>query len=365
MHLRRSGMIDKLKKFWSTQDTLEKTLFWVIMALCLVVGIFSTALSAYERVGMVSVIVGTVCCVLFIVLSIFAYNTRLYAPCHLVMCAIVCMFLQPMLFFACGGFSSAMPLYFIAGILLLSLGPSGLAKRILFVLSLTVFLATFLVASLYPQVVVPISHEMIFVDMAVSLVVLGFGVFALGSYVLRAYEREVVEKKNLVAKLDFLAKHDSLTGLKNRRHLLDYLGNIVWMQRSGYYIVMYRINNIEQLRGTYGPFFCDGIICDVGRLIGQMELLGGGECVAYFGNHDFVHVMQSESEAETLTRAERFRDEVTHLSWAEHPDVHITVSGIVAACNGHGFTNTTQLLQTVYGQLSHFNVTDKDTIRKI
>lgn len=358
-------MIDKLKKFWSAQDTLEKTLFWVIMALCSVVGVCSTILSAYERVGMASVIVGSVCCVLFVVLSIFAYNTHLYASCHLVMCGIVCMFLQPMLFFACGGFASAMPLYFVAGILLLSLGPTGLAKRILFVLSLSVFLATFLIASLYPQVVNPISHEMIFVDMTVSLVVLGLGVFALGSYVLRAYEREVVEKKNLVSKLDFLANHDSLTGLSNRRHLLDYLGNIVWMQRNGYYIVMYRINDMDQLRETYGPFFCDGIICDVGRLIGQMELLGGGECVAYFGNHDFVHVMQVESEAEALTRAEKFREDVTHLSWAEHPDINVTVSGIVAACNSHGFTNTTQLLQTVYGQLSHFNATDKNTIRKI
>ena len=358
-------MIERLKKFWKDQDSLEKTLFWVIMALCFVVGIFSTILSAYERIGVVSVVVGTVCCILFLVLSVFAYKTHLYAPSHLVMCAIVCMFLQPMLFFACGGFSSAMPLYFIAGILLLSLGPSGIAKRVLFVLSLCVYIATFLVASFYPHVVTPISPDMEVVDMTVSRVVLGLGVFALGSYVLRSYENELVEKKNLVAKLDYLAKHDSLTGLCNRRHLLDYLGNIVWLERNGYYIAMYRVNNIEQIREMHGPFFCDSVICDVGRLIGQMGLVGGGECVAYFGNHDFVHVMQADSEIEALARAEKFRDEVTHLSWAEHPEVNVTVSGIVTACSGRGYSNTTQLLQAVYGQLSHFNAIDKNTIRKI
>ena len=358
-------MIKRLKKFWSEQDSLEKTLFWVIMVLCIVVGFLSTVLSAYERVGLASVVVGTSCCILFVVLSTFAYKTRLYAPCHLVMCGVLCMFLQPMLFFSCGGFSSAMPLYFVAGILLLSLGPSGLAKNILFVLSLIVFLLTFYVANAYPQTVTQISPDMEVVDMAVSLVVLGSGVFALGSYLLGAYEKELVENKNLVGKLDFLAKHDSLTGLCNRRYLLDYLGNIVWLERNGYYIAMYRVNNIEQIRETHGPFFCDSVICDVGRLIGQMGLVGGGECVAYFGNHDFVHVMQADSEIEVLSRAEKFRDEVTHLSWEEHPEVGVTVSGIVTACSGHGYSNTTQLLQAVYGQLSHFNAIDKNTIRKI
>lgn len=356
-------MIEKFLNLLKYQDSLEKTLFWLITALSLLVGILSTFLSLYEDVGVASVVAGFGCCVIFVVLGIFAYRTQMYTSCYLVMCGLICLFLEPLLFFVSGGFMSAMSLYFLAGIIMLSLSPAGRAKNILFVLSMAVFTLSFIVSEFFPNLVTLMSPKLVSLDVIVSFLILGCGVFALGSHILKAYNQELLNNKNLVAKLDFLSKHDSLTRLYNRRYLIDYLGNFIWQHREGFYIAMFRIDKYAEIQNDYGPFFGDVVVCDVARLASQNEVQNKGECVSHFGGPNIVHVMHASSEFDALERAECFRKEVAQLNWEEHPDLRVTVRGVVSACDGEKFTDTTQLLQIVYGLLSKSRQTEDDQIR--
>lgn len=358
-------MIKKFLEMLKYQDSLDKTLFWFITPLCLLVGCLSTILSYYEGVGLASVIAGIGCCAIFVTLGIFAYRTQMYTSCYLVMCGLVCLFLQPLLFFVSGGFTSAMSLYFLSGIIMLSLSPAGRAKNILFVLAMTVFTLSFVVSYYFPNLVTTMPVKLMFLDVVVSFFLLGCGVFALGCRMLMAYNQELLNNKNLVSKLDFLSKHDSLTRLYNRRHLIDYLGNFVWQQREGFYIAMFRIDRFSEIQNENGPFFGDVVICDVAHLAGQCENTSRGECVAHFGGPDFVHVMNAKSELEALDRAEAFRKEVSMLTWDEHPELHVTVRGVVSTCGGEKFTDTTHLLQVVYGLLFQFSQTQRNQIRSV
>ena len=41
--------------------------------------------------------------------------------------------------------------------------------------------------------------------------------------------------------------HDSLTGLYNRRHLLNYLENSIWARRNDFYLAMLDIDDFKKI----------------------------------------------------------------------------------------------------------------------
>lgn len=338
-------MIKFLKNFWGAQDTLERKMFWSILVVVIVVATCSAIFTIYEGLNFSASLASLGCAVLCFVIAFVAVKTALYNQCYLVMCCALSCFLMPMLFLFCGGITSGMPLYCITSLALIAFAVRGRAKNISFTISLLVQAATIYMSWKNPDILyTTLDRDGAFLDILVTHILTGITLFAVGSFSLMAYVQEREKSENLVAKLDYLAVRDSLTGLYNRRYLLKFLDETVWKHRNDYFIAMFDMDNFKQINSKYGHTFGDKVICTIGALIQKYGDESAGECVARFGCEKFIYLIDAGSEVEAYAKVESIRKAVRQISFEEHQELQLTISGGLLPCNAKSVVNTKQLL---------------------
>ena len=338
-------MIKFLKNFWGAQDTLERKMFWSILVVVTVVAICSAIFTIYEGLNFSASLASLGCALLCFIIAFVAVRTSLYNQCYLVMCCALSCFLMPMLFLFCGGITSGMPLYCITSLALIAFAVRGRAKNISFTVSLLVQ-ATIIYLSWKNPDMLYTTHDRdgAFLDILVTHILTGITLFAVGSFSLMSYVQEREKSEKLVAKLDYLSVRDSLTGLYNRRYLLKFLDDTVWKHRNDYFIAMFDLDNFKQINGTYGHSFGDKVICAVGKLIQNSEDETSGEIVTRFGCEKFIYLINAGSEVEAYAKVESIRKAVRQITFEEHQELQLTISGGLLPCNAKTIADTKQLL---------------------
>ena len=345
VYLNIAFMIKLLKNFWGEQDTLERKMFWSILVVVTVVAICSAAFTIYEGLNFAASLASLGCALLCFVIAFVAVKTELYNQCYLVMCCALSCFLLPMLFLFCGGITSGMPLYCITSLSLIAFAVRGRAKNISFIVSLLIQAITIYMSWKKPDLLyTTLDRDGAFLDILVTHILTGITLFAVGSFSLMAYVQEREKSEKLVARLDYLAVRDSLTGLYNRRYLLKFLDERVWKHRNEYFIAMFDLDNFKQINNKYGHDFGDNVICTVGKLIQKSEDETSGEIVTRFGCEKFIYLINATSEVEAYSKVEAIRKAVRQITFEEHQELQLTISGGLLPCNVKTIADTKQLL---------------------
>ena len=338
-------MIKLLKNFWGAQDTLERKMFWSILVVVTVVATCSTVFTFFEDFNVSASLASLGCTILCFIIAFVAVKTSLYNQCYLVMCCTLTCFLMPLLFLFCGGITSGMPLYCITSLALIAFAVRGRAKNIAFTISLLIQAATIYLSWKNPDtVLVTLDRDASFLDILVTHLLTGFTLFAVGSFSLMAYVQEREKTEKLVARLDYLAVRDSLSGLYNRRYLLKFIEERVWRHRNDYFIAMFDLDNFKQINNKYGHDFGDKVICAVGELIQKYGDESAGECVARYGCEKFIYLISAGSEVEAFSKVESIRKAVRQIPFEEHQELQLTISGGLLPCNAKSVIDVKQLL---------------------
>ena len=338
-------MIKFLKKFWGEQDTLERKMFWSILVVVTIVAICSAVFTIYEGLNLAASFASLGCALLCFIIAFVAVRTELYNQCYLVMCCTLSCFLLPMLFLFCGGITSGMPLYCITSLALIAFAVRGLAKNIAFIVSLLIQATTIYMCWENPDLLyTTLDRDGAFLDILVTHILTGITLFAVGSFSLIAYVQEREKSEKLVARLDYLAVRDSLSGLYNRRYLLKFLEERVWKHRNDYFIAMFDLDNFKQINKKYGNNFGDKVICDIGALIQKVGDESAGECVARYGCEKFIYLINAGSEVEAYSKVESIRKSVRQISFEEHQELQLTISGGLLPCSAKSVADINQLL---------------------
>lgn len=338
-------MIKFLKNFWGAQDTLERKMFWSILVVVTVVAICSAIFTIYEGLNFSASLASLGCALLCFIIAFVAVRTSLYNQCYLVMCCALSCFLMPMLFLFCGGITSGMPLYCITSLALIAFAVRGRAKNISFIISLLIQAATIYMSWKNPDILyTTLDRDGAFLDILVTHILTSITLFAVGSFSLMAYVQEREKSEKLVARLDYLAVRDSLTGLYNRRYLLKFLDERVWKHRNDYFIAMFDLDNFKQVNTKYDHKFGDKIICAVSELIQKVSDEIAGECVARYGCEKFIYLISAGSEVEAYSKVESIRKAVRQIRLDEHPELQLTISGGLLPCSAKSVADVNQLL---------------------
>ena len=338
-------MIKLLKNFWGAQDTLERKMFWSILVVVTVVATCSAIFTIYEGLNFSASLASLGCALLCFVIAFVAVRTALYNQCYLVMCCALSCFLLPMLFLFCGGITSGMPLYCITSLALIAFAVRGRAKTISFIVSLLIQAFTIYMSWKKPDLLyTTLDRDGAFLDILVTHILTGITLFAVGSFSLMSYVQEREKSEKLVARLDYLSVRDSLTGLYNRRYLLKFLDETVWKHRNEYFIAMFDLDNFKQINSKYGHSFGDSVICAVGKLIQKYEDETSGEIATRFGCEKFIYLINAGSEVEAYSKVESIRKAVRQITFEEHQELQLTISGGLLPCNVKTIADTKQLL---------------------
>ena len=123
----------------------------------------------------------------------------------------------------------------------------------------------------------------------------------------------VLIKKNINEKkqkeeLIYIANHDPLTGLNNRRRLWEYLHfceNQKKEMGTNYVISIFDIDNFKRVNDKYGHSCGDFILVEISRLI--KENLGQNVKIGRWGGEEFLLLYKAYSDEKAIEEIEKLR----------------------------------------------------------
>jgi diguanylate cyclase (GGDEF)-like protein len=153
-----------------------------------------------------------------------------------------------------------------------------------------------------------------------------------------AAELEITNKelKELNAKLEFMAWHDQLTGLPNRRYMRDRLKNEeARSSRNGkpFALVMGDIDDFKHVNDTYGHEAGDGVLRHIAQII--TSSLRHQDTVSRWGGEEFLLLLPETDTKGAVVISEKIRSRVEAEQYDnEGIPLHITITLGVSGYDG-------------------------------
>lgn len=344
-------MIEKIKKFIFGHEKMEEVLFWGVLILVGSAALVSSIFTATENIDIKATVFCAICCLLYASIGIVAKITHRYSECYFAQALATNTVSLAPLFFFCGGFNSGMILYCMVGIFVACLHQKPRQRNFLVLLSIAVFEAVFFIAHFHPEYSTPVDAKSAFIDIVVSFFLMSLTIFVVTSYLLRIYQDEREKKEKLIIQLDFIAVHDQLTNLYNRRYFIKFLENNIWKKRENFFILMFDIDNFKKVNDEYGHPFGDIVLRDVAQLAMDQNCPTLGEFTVRYGGEEFIQVIRADNQETAQKKADQLRESIARLTFERYPEVHITISGGLVDCADEKFTHQNKMLSFVDGLL--------------
>lgn len=154
----------------------------------------------------------------------------------------------------------------------------------------------------------------------------------------QALQRQLDENQVLQAQLKDQAHRDPLTGLFNRRYLVEALDReLAQAQRQGspLSLMLMDIDHFKRVNDTSGHLVGDEVLRGVAALLGRH--VRAGDVVCRFGGEEFLLLLPGMPVAKALERAQHCRAELAERAIvAGDTEVRITLSIGVASCPVQG-----------------------------
>lgn len=144
----------------------------------------------------------------------------------------------------------------------------------------------------------------------------------------RALDRSGVGRREPTADLGELSVTDPLTGIANRRHVVDVLESSLTAAQSRAprtTVLMIDLDDFKRINDTYGNGVGDKILVDVARRI--HSAIRGFDIVGRYGGEEFLVVLSGTELAESRIISERIRRKIADSPiHVEGHQVPITIS---------------------------------------
>ncbi len=155
------------------------------------------------------------------------------------------------------------------------------------------------------------------------------------------------ELKASNAKLEQLSTTDPLTGLRNRRYMMEMLEKEMQRaERKGTHLsmIMLDIDHFKQVNDRYGHQSGDRVLVDVAGL-SSVEMRSY-DCAARYGGEEFALVLPETSHDDAISIAERIRSRIQqHPFTGQLKGVRVTVSLGVATYPADFITSIEDLIR--------------------
>ena len=152
--------------------------------------------------------------------------------------------------------------------------------------------------------------------------------------------REVRTRHRLQQQLSWLADHDELTGLPNRRHLQATAQT--WRARLPLSVILVDIDHFKRINDCLGHAEGDRVLKAVGRL--AQETLGNDGLLGRYGGEEFLVIIPEGRLAEASAVAERLRRAIRQAPLAHHDGTPLTIS-LGVACQDQAPLDLARLIQ--------------------
>ena len=250
------------------------------------------------------------------------------------------------LFFVNGGINSGMPIYLVAGLILIILSEYGIRRYIALGVCSIFHVISIFVSYIFmsgqaesrglPVLVTNLDQFEEVYDTAISLIIVGLWIGITLILVFTAYDKEKSYNEELMGTLADMAITDELTGINNRRYMFNYLETHEDLFGSDKrYLAMFDIDFFKKINDTYGHLLGDEVLSRFGAVLLAQGDDPEVELAARYGGEEFVILFNAESSDEALRRVNGIRDELKEIRIENYPDVFVSASAGLVSCRKH------------------------------
>ena len=113
-------------------------------------------------------------------------------------------------------------------------------------------------------------------------------------------------------KLEYAAKHDPLTGVYNRRYLIDTLKQWMGMDRKHFLVVLLDIDDFKKINDTYGHVYGDEVLEELARIM--KEKMEGKGIAARYGGEEFMLLFEEADRTAAMEIMDQMKAELREYS---------------------------------------------------
>jgi diguanylate cyclase (GGDEF)-like protein len=133
---------------------------------------------------------------------------------------------------------------------------------------------------------------------------------------------------NMVRSLDLASRVDGMTGLANRRDIMEKIDReATRSQRHGrpFTILLVNVDDFKKVNDTYGYNSGDDVLVEIARVL--MSCIRNEDICARWGGEEFVILLPETSSENSLPVANKVLEAMCMTEFkANKPGIHITVS---------------------------------------
>jgi diguanylate cyclase (GGDEF)-like protein len=141
-------------------------------------------------------------------------------------------------------------------------------------------------------------------------------------------QQRMAELEALRDQLQELSVRDSLTGLYNRRYLIEALAQLFEQAKRygrGLSVAVADLDNFKHVNDAFSHEVGDHVLRAVARMM--LESLRRSDIVARSGGEEFVLILPETPVENAVHYCERLRTTVERYGWQQfHPDLNVTIS---------------------------------------
>lgn len=238
-----------------------------------------------------------------LVMTIYGYESKKYVGVVTIMSSVLNLVVFPFTFLTTGALYSVAPMFFILGIFIAAPILKGKHRLILFVVQLVYYSGVISLCYFFGDLSFVRPHYIHATMLLFSFIIVSLYIFSATMLITKQYdhERERAEELNRILKTQ--AHHDPLTGLYNRRYLINVLQEKVDEKGDGFSIVLMDIDDFKKINDQYGHLIGDEVLIAFSDLLIEhfdkpdfASRYGGEEFMAFFNYGNIEEIENTINE---------------------------------------------------------------------
>lgn len=113
-------------------------------------------------------------------------------------------------------------------------------------------------------------------------------------------------------KMEYAAKHDPLTGVYNRRYLIDTLKQWMEMDQKHFLVALLDIDDFKKINDTYGHVYGDEVLEELARIM--KEKMEGNGIAAMYGGEEFMLLFEEADRTAAMEIMDQMKAELLEYS---------------------------------------------------